>query len=433
MKILYVRENVDKPNWGARATSMALRQLIEQDHEVIGAVRSGPMGRWYRDAKGLPLPAYEQLCSLLDRQKVSNIPFVGSLAAGITTALGTPRAMTHDLERNAALVRRAAVYHPEIATVLADLDRCDALMMNLEGDGIFPTQPRRHFLFFLTLIHLARIAGKQIYVLNGMLSADPRSGINTETLALARQMFEGIDLLALREPVSKRFQETHMPAVKSVMRPDAVFTWQHMFADADHGTRFRPSVLWTYFDKSAVPLPDQATRPYVAIGGSSAAIWQLPTVGETYRNLVNAVKRLGLNVVLVESCHGDGFLRNVARETGVALIPAETPIAASIAILAHARLFISGRWHPSIMASLNGTPSVFMGSNSHKTLTIQQQLEYPDPHEFAVTPSGGEIAAIVDEGAELLNAGGELRERIATVAQRLGIEAAALRGDLAAG
>lgn len=431
MKVLYVRENVTKPNWGARATSMALRQIIEQDHEVIGAVRSGPMGRWYRDARAVPLPVYEGLCAVMDRQKVKQLPGVGSLSGGLLAALGTPRAMTHDLDRNEALVRRAARHHPEIARALGDIDRCDALMMNMEGDGIFPAQPRRHLLFFLTLIHLAKNAGKRVYVLNGMLSADPRTGINRETLALARDVFGRADLLTLRESVSKAFQEQHMPDVKTVMRPDAVYTWQPMFADADPHARFRPSALWTYFDKSGVSLPDQVTRPYVAIGGSSAALWQLDKARESYRKLVAEVKRLGLGVVLVESCHGDSFLRGVARESGAAFIPVRTPIAAAVAVLAQARLFISGRWHPSIMASLNGTPCVFLGSNSHKTLSIQQQLEYADPHEFPVAPGMADCRAIVERGAALLEAGGAQRERITRVARRLGAEASALRGDLA--
>src|SRR5690606_13584369 len=204
MNALYVRENVDKPNWGARATSLALRQIIGRRHEIIGSVRSGPMGRWYRDTERLSPAAYDRLCQLLDREKLKRAPGIGAIARGLMNSLGTPRAMSHDLSRNIALVHKAAGHVPEVHALLEQLDACDALMMNLEGDGIFPAEPRRHLLFFLTLAHLAQETGKRVYVLNGMLSADPRSGINPETLAVARGVFERADLLTLREQASKQ-------------------------------------------------------------------------------------------------------------------------------------------------------------------------------------------------------------------------------------
>ena len=84
----------------------------------------------------------------------------------------------------------------------------------------------------------------------------------------------------------------------------------------------------------------------------------------TYTNLVNKLKELNKEIYLVEVCEGDHFLRDVAKLTNTKLIPMDTPIIAAGKILANARIFISGRYHPAILASLGGTPCVFMSSNS---------------------------------------------------------------------
>ncbi len=395
------------------------------------------MGRWYRSSHHLPAGWYDAACGVLDRDKVKRLPVAGRAARSILYALGNPRAMSHDLAYNALLVARAASHEPTVAAALADIDRSDALMMNLEGDGIFPATPRRHLLFFLTLAHIALSKGKRVFVLNGMLSADPRSGINCETLALAESIFSRAEVLVVREAASKRFQEMHMPNVNTVMIPDAVFTWRPLFADTEAGTLYDESMLWPFFDRgpnfgrSPIALPEVLRRPYIAVGGSSAAQWQPNAAKPAYAALVSALKRLDLGVVIVESCHGDAFLHDVAKQTATPIIPVNVPILAAAAVLANARLFVSGRWHPSIMASLNGTPSIFLGSNSHKTLSIQEQLAYPEPHEFPVIPSATDIAAIVEEGAALLAAGGTTRRRVAQAAEDLSRHARTLEMLLA--
>lgn len=38
MKIIYVGDNRNRGNFGCRATSTALSQIIEQEHEIVGTV-----------------------------------------------------------------------------------------------------------------------------------------------------------------------------------------------------------------------------------------------------------------------------------------------------------------------------------------------------------------------------------------------------------
>ena len=120
------------------------------------------------------------------------------------------------------------------------------------------------------------------------------------------------------------------------------------------------------------------------------------------------------------------MLHEVSRKTGIPIIPFQIPIILGTIILANARVFISGRHHPSILASLGGTPCVFLASNSHKTLSMQEVLEYDLVREFSALPSDQDCDQIVATAASRLKAGDALRQTIQQVVQRRSEEARGL-------
>jgi polysaccharide pyruvyl transferase WcaK-like protein len=95
----------------------------------------------------------------------------------------------------------------------------------------------------------------------------------------------------------------------------------------------------------------------------------------------------------------------------------DAPILMCGAVLAHARLFISGRYHPSIFASLGGTPCIFMGSHAHKMDSLSQVLQYDHHRLFDAFPSESDIAEIVSIAGKYLSQGEILRTRIRQVAK----------------
>lgn len=88
-------------------------------------------------------------------------------------------------------------------------------------------------------------------------------------------------------------------------------------------------------------------------------------------------------------------------------------------ILANARAFVSGRYHPAILASLGGTPCVFMASNSHKTKSLQELLKYENVVEYPVLPSDEEIMSIVQDTSIVIQGGDETRDKIRNRAKEL--------------
>ncbi|MEA2259520.1 MAG: hypothetical protein QOJ51_2345, partial [Acidobacteriaceae bacterium] len=119
-------------------------------------------------------------------------------------------------------------------------------------------------------------------------------------------------------------------------------------------------------------------------------------------------------------------LQRIAREKSVGVVPVDAPILLCGAVLAHARLFISGRYHPSIFASLGGTPCIFLESHAHKMGSLSRVLEYETQQQFSAFPSDSDIAGIVATAREYLDRGEELRERIRRVAKMRCDEAVSL-------
>jgi polysaccharide pyruvyl transferase WcaK-like protein len=140
------------------------------------------------------------------------------------------------------------------------------------------------------------------------------------------------------------------------------------------------------------------TKPYILISGNSLVVNDIRKATESYTKLVNYLKaNLNVQIILLEVCKGDGFLHNVAKNTNTPCIPVEIPILYGLNILANAKLYLSGRFHPSIMASLGATPCVFQGSNSHKTESLQQMLGYKSCKTYSAFPTEEEFSSILNE------------------------------------
>jgi hypothetical protein len=223
-----------------------------------------------------------------------------------------------------------------------------------------------------------------------------------------------------------------MPDVRAGLVPDALFAWQ---ARADELARNVPA-------NGDVILPHPIrhrwigrldfSRPYIVVGGTAAAAGERKQAIEAYCQLVSALTRLNHPVYLTQNDGPDSFLEDVAERVNVGFISVQTPIFAAAGILAKARLFISGRYHPAIMASLGGTPSVFLGSTAHKMASLQRLLEYENPRMFDAFPQSAAIGEIVDLSASYLAEGDLLRRRVEGAARRRAADTARLPQLLAA-
>lgn len=425
-RVLLVSENRDNANWGSRATTMALLELMAaaglspSDRVLDAEVRSrvaladGPVaGRLLRQ------PALARLAG-------------AGLARGGRTRLSLERLGVRDAVSDdpAETVRRWRRSGREpLAEWIARVERADAVVVNGEGSMIFTTPSRLEQRFHLAVMQLAHEADVPFAYVNALV-ADPANGPrNAATVAATRRLLPQARLVTTRDPWSQAFLREVAPEVASVYVPDSVFAWKGRVGRG-RDLLARPEYLTPFHER-----PDRLgtwdfQRPYICVGGSSEAAKDPKRAAASYRRLLQALPELGYPLVVTVSSTGDAFLEELAHELGLPLVPADTNVMVATEILAHAELVVTGRYHPAILAGLGGVPGVLLGADSHKTASVQQMLGYPDIHVFAEQPTAADVSAILQRARSVLAERQRWQEAIKAAVALRAAEARRLTGHL---
>ena len=398
-RVLLVSDNRDNANWGSRATTMALLELLEAaglppservlDEEVRSRVAL---------ADG---PVVERL---LRRPELARLASAG-LARGGRTRLalgrvfGLREAVSDDPVQT---VRRWRCSGREpLASMLARVESADLLIINGEGSMIFTTPSRLEQRFHLAVMQLAYEAGVPFAYVNALV-ADPANGArNAATIVATSRLLPKAHLVTTRDPWSQAYLREAAPEVDSVYMPDALFAWQGRVGRGKEALA-RPEYLMPFHQR-----PEQLgvwdfQRPYVCVGGSSEAAKDPERALVSYRRLLTALPALGYPVVVTVSSTGDEFLEGLAYELGLPLVPARTNVMVAAEILANAELVVTGRYHPAILAGLGGVPCVLLRADSHKTASVQQMLGYPEIRVFPEQPTDADVESILQQARGVL-------------------------------
>ena len=218
------------------------------------------------------------------------------------------------------------------------------------------------------------------------------------------------------------YAQREMPERHCSLFPDSLFAWYSLYANHTSRPPANGDFLLPHPEREEYWGKLDFSEPYICVGGGALAASQPDRSVECYGQLLDALSKLGYRVYLTENDGPDSFLQRVAREKNVGIVPANAPILQCGAVLAHARLFISGRYHPSIFAALGGTPCIFLASHAHKMGSLPRLLEYGDQRHFDAFPDHSEIAEIVSLARNYLAGGEALRSRIQEVARLRGEE-----------
>ena len=433
MALLLVGDNRDSPNWGSRATSLALYRLLTAHGHRVSATLSNHDVQTRVPVSLLP-PLTAPYRSGAFRRTAAKLMARGEKSRAALRLLGQADVVTEEPRLSLARVLQHQRHHPELRDLVDKVKNADAVVINGEGSMIFTAQPRRELSFQLLMIELAHHFGTPVFYVNAVVSDAPGGVRNASTYAWSMDTLERCAAVAVRDPHSHALVRAGNPAVKVHLIPDALFS---LYPDYAPGGAFadllgdaRPLVP---FPEHEASLNWDFSAPYICVGGSSAAAKNGERAVRHYTALVEELKTLELPLYLIVSCPGDAFLREVAAKTQTPAIPVYTNVFAAGAILARARLLVSGRYHPSIFASLGGTPCVFLGSDSHKTLSLQTLLGYEVTREYPAFPDAADNHAICERAVALLGAGEPQRAAISEAAGARALGAQQVGGLLSDG
>lgn len=426
MKIFFVGDNRTSLNWG-RGASIALSQLLSRSFEISGRIT----GDYFvlRTAEAgyvhtlFPSRYYGLFRRMLNNQKNRRI---FRCYVGFERRLGARDFISEDPVESVDTLLSCRARHPALRRIYDQAREADLMVLDGDGDIIFSTPPRRETLFLLSMIELGLRLQKPVFLVNTMISDCPQSGRNLRTAAAARNLFRQCRAVALRDPESLEYVQREMPETNCCYLPDSLFAWFSLYQTPATQPPANGDFLLPHPQKEESWGKLDFSEPYVCFGGGASAASRPEEARRSYGRLIDAIRQLGHPVYLTENDAPDAFLEQVGREKNVGVVPADVSILMGGSVLAHARLFISGRYHPSIFASLGGTPCIFLGSHAHKMGSLGRVLEYEDGRAFDACPDENELAEIVAASRKYLAQGESLRRKIKQVAKKRSDEAARL-------
>jgi hypothetical protein len=431
--VLLVGDNRTGNNWGGRGVSLALRSLLSRTFTLAGEIegRDFVLDHSGYGFVGTFLPArFDHLFMHAWHQRSRRRLFDAYVK--FEEAYGAADYVSVDASRTVETMLKYRSSIAEIAAILDKVEAADVIVVNGEGEFVFTTPPRRAVLLRLAIMEYAHRLGKPAFFVNAMLSDCPFTGRHAATAEQTSRQLAQCAGVFLRDYESIALARTLVPGIACEFVPDALFEWQPRTAALANQLPANGDLFLPHPEEQEWFGRLDFSRPYICVGGSAAAALEPARAADSYTLVVRGLQQLGLPVYLAENDGRDGFLREVARRTGGGFVPVWTPIMAAGAILARAALFVSGRYHPSILASLGGTPSVFLGTTAHKTGSLPAVLEYEPVRTFPVFPDAAEARDIAEAGRALTAEGKARRERVLAAATRRWSEVTTLPQRLAA-
>lgn len=402
-----------KSNWGGRATSIALLDIFSESAALHSAdvlsgnyilrgfgepvdlsQRTGPRGWMSSEPPPVPLRA-------------DHIAFNEPLSASVKSLLASHR------------------YRPIISWIRNRIKSTDHVIINGEGDFILKRRPTLWRCLIIAAI--AKALGKRVSIINTILSAAEDGGVDPDVRDAVGEVFQFCDFVAFRDPESHRLAVEMYGGAGMAYIPDALYAWRRnpLVSRSDELSGSAAEGLsWE--------ARRRLERPFVAISGSSVNMGptELTAAKIKLRGLIRGILARDLEVLLLPTCDGDRWMLQTAREAGaVALLPSIS-LEVGWRLLAKAEVFVSGRYHPTILASIVGTPSILMRSNSHKTRSLQMMLGTGHVKEHRWFSDGASLSPIFEHIEHALDRRGDLSDHLLGVTSELSAEAWGVRSHI---
>jgi polysaccharide pyruvyl transferase WcaK-like protein len=378
MKIFLINDTSDSHNWGCRATTRALRRMITAGGgritHALGVIRMMKEERFVPSMGGrvFERTAFGVTSRLPLGRRTATAVATRALHGRVGRLYGAGDTVPESLDQFPIFARyilEGLIYRDEREA----LEACDAVVINGEG-SIYDRQRKGRMMLFLAYL-AKRYFNKPCILVNH--TADLHDPIMAE---MAAAVYPLLDDVVFREPISAEQCRSILPDAAARFAPDAAFSYR----PAERSAWSEMTARTGYFSV----WPDDAdsfepARPYVCVGASSIylrpdrpAYDPLPA----YIALCCRLRKEFGQVVLTAPCETDQtIMRHVARDLGFPLIGLNTPTQQVVDILGNATLYISGRWHPSILALTGGTPVVVMTANTHKTAGLLRLIGLDAP------------------------------------------------------
>jgi polysaccharide pyruvyl transferase WcaK-like protein len=372
-KILIIGDLTTAHNLGAIATTKCLKELFEKkfpdcliryiDHRSF--IQPTPLTGWPKykapsNAKILSKRILSRLRMLEEMEKfykyLHNTPVIDHVPAKVSE---------YDYFSKKMIDREILNYEFLL------FKESDLVIINGEGNIVNGTDQNgkyriggRYILFLGYFIK--KYMDKYCALINHTVDPD-----NNAAREMIKIVYPLLDYISVREPLSVEKLRSIGFKGKVDFIPDALFS-------------YTPPDRW--FPPAWLKKKIDFNKPYICIGDSSgirtstghSVSWNIV---EVFSDLIKKLRKISSQIIFIDGfSFGNEKINRVCRRNNLIQINIENCEYHDIYfILQKASLFMSGRWHASILALLGGTPIISWGADSHKTKAIYSLIpDYPE-------------------------------------------------------
>lgn len=346
-------------NWGSRATTYKLRQMLSRvGAEVTQSLPLHQLSHLDWEARPATAKVSRRLGKAARRYPFNKLAsvFLNNTAHFLPEVIPS---IWSEFEAFAKQVMAGRI----LPQVKAAISGCDVVVINGEG-GIFGNQRESRAMLFVA--YLAKIFFDKPVTLVSH-SADIRQAVLQD---IAQHVYPLLDDVVFREAKSLESANTGRLAA------DVTFDYKPAPREAWLELASRPGYfqiypeLWGEFDPR---------QPYVCVGGSSIYFRKDRPSYDPIPGFTRLCQRLQQEVgqvVLTASAMADlPIFEPIAKVLKLPLIRPELPPQQAVDLLGHASAYIGGRWHSSIFAATGGTPILTLAAHTFKVDALNEQLE----------------------------------------------------------
>ena len=273
------------------------------------------------------------------------------------------------------------------------IEQSDIIVINSEGAIVNGTGPdgvyRRGGRYVLFFAYIAKVLfSKKVCIINH--TVDPK---NQDVIEMIRNIYPLLDLIVVRDGMALSTLRS-LDICEAVYLPDALFSYK----TEDEGFKI-PSSIRPDFDFS---------KPFVCLGDSTGFINSFQkvkwNVEKVYSRLVDELIAKYGQVLIVDGFNGNNdSINKLIKKKKLSFVRLGTCTFKTLyQIFKKSSIYISGRWHTSILALCAHTPIICWGADSNKTLSLYKDINYPFVF-FDINTIPININEIVEESQKVLD------------------------------
>lgn len=247
------------------------------------------------------------------------------------------------------------------------IEQADLIVINAEGAIVNGTNEegvyRRGGRYVLFFAYLAKIVfKKKVCIINHIVEP-----MNADIDEIIKKIYPELDLVIVRDKASlKKLNSLGICNAKYL--PDALFSYRNQ-----SNVFVRPCSIRNDFDFD---------KPFVCLGDSTGFVnsyqkvkWDIEIV---YDKLVDALVAKFGQVLIVDGFNGNNeSINRLIKRKKLSYVRLGTcPFPTLFQIFKKASIYISGRWHTSILSLCAHTPILCWGADSNKTLSLYKDMGY---------------------------------------------------------